>query len=256
MNWKNSTLAKSVDENDENSRVTFYVDEDNFKDDNQYAVKKIFEDYIDLDDDVVPAAKYIPDGTIIDADEHCGSQNHYNFIMSFGSEPICENVLSKYPEYIFPPDIENKIGGLVPNSWNFWESLREADAEFDTELSPNFEQEFEEKFFNFEHRPNFVQDVKRKILCEGKNFQETFNVNEFEAIMGMVQVYGVGLFKDLANIAEILGLGGLMKLACLNIGQQTRYWPEVEDAIQEIYQLQQEQMFQPIIQPVVHYESS
>ena len=111
---------------------------------NSYALKKVFYEYINYDDRTVPEPKWIADGSEINPKEHCGNKQNYKFIMSFGSEVCYHEILSKYPQYAFPPNEEDEIGGLIPGSYDFWYSLKEADAEFD---APTTEQT--ESFLNY-----------------------------------------------------------------------------------------------------------
>jgi hypothetical protein len=236
QNWSQSMIAQSLAAENALPRLDLKMDPQWLTDDGQYAVKRIFNSYINLNDSLVPEPEWIQDGSQIEEEKNCGTKDHYVFAMSFGSEPICDNVLSKYPQYQFAPNEEDEIGGLVPGSWNFWYSLKEADAEYDQKISATFEREFEEKFANFPQYPNFVEDFKRRIIPAGKSFVETFDTNEFEAVMGMIQLYGVNLLKDAASIGEYLGLNGLVRLACMVIGEQIRYWPEVEKCIEDVYE--------------------
>ena len=231
MNWPKSIIATALEAEPTLPMLNLKMDPIWLTDYGRYAIKKTFEQYINHNDNSIPEPKWITDGSQIDATEHCGGDENYRFIMSFASEACCEQVLSKYPHYALPPNEEDEVGGLVPGSYNFWYSLKEADAEYEQKTT-----EETEKYFMANFPKEFCDEFREKILPEGKTFMEAFDCNEFEAVMGMIQLVGVNLLKDLASIGEYLGLTGLVRLAAMVIGEQIRYWPKVEACIEQVYE--------------------
>ena len=230
-NWPKSMIAHAIEGEPSLEFLNLNMGPVWLTDYNSYALKKIFEQYIHHSDNSVPEPKWIADGSQIDPIEHCGNDANYRFIMSYGSEACCEQILSKYPKYAFPPNEEDEIGGLIPGSYNFWYSLKEADAEFEDPTT-----EDTERFFNANFPKEFCDEFRDKILPEGGTFMDTFDCNEFEAVQGMIQIVGVNLLKDLASIAEYIGLIGLVRLSAMVMGEQMRYWPKVEACIEQVYE--------------------
>jgi len=230
-NWSKSLIANSIEGEPSLEFLNLEMDPMWLTDYNNYALKKIFEQYIHHNDNSVPDPKWIADGSQIEPIEHCGNNENYCFIMSYASEACCEQILSKYPKYAFPPNEEDELGGLVPGSYNFWYSLKEADAEFE-----DLTTEDTERFFNANFPKEFRDEFYDKILPTGGTFMNTFDCNEFEAVQGMIQLVGVNLLKDLASISEYIGLDGLLRLASMVIGEQIRGWPKVESCIEQVYE--------------------